>query len=519
MILLHLFYSAVPRVLDTPRIRILVRAAFVVVLAIVATGGVMRGDEPATATAEASDHAGRGSITIVHVAGTNGSSEVSDDPAADRASVPPQQPLIAPAQPEAEVTTGPSLPETAAQTEMPAADEASQDVSSESREAVSVATDPIVASHGDAFPERSRGVPMRPDVVEDFAESGRRFWRAGQLEPAEKAFTRALTANVPLEQKRDLVLEMAGLYREAGQLPKAAAVLEKFIKTYPGDRDIPQVLLRLGVVYRELGVYSMATSRFFQVLNSTLRVSDQDLPEYRRMAMKARLEIAETYAMQGNFTEAEKYFGRLQLLELEPTDRERVLLRGAQMQLRLKQWLPAERALATFLAMSPDSPHLAEVRYMRAKALEELGRKQEAIDEVVALLQMAPPGEDEAARSAAYWKRRCANELANRFYEQGDFLGALSVYQALARASMDPTWRWPAIYQIGLCFERMDMPQRAAEAYDAILSPETAPAAGVKLPDSVAALQEMARWRRSHLVWIEDKAQQLDTLASGDPRS
>ena len=103
--------------------------------------------------------------------------------------------------------------------------------------------------------------------------------------------------------------------------------------------------------------------------------------------------------------------------------------------------------------------------------------------------------------------------LANGFYEQGDFLGALAVYQALARASMDPTWRWPAIYQIGLCFERMNMPQRAAEAYDAILAPGTAVDPGTRLPESLVSLQDMARWRRSHLVWIEDKARQLESLA------
>ncbi|MBE2213787.1 MAG: tetratricopeptide repeat protein [Opitutaceae bacterium] len=536
MILLHLFYSAVPRVFDTPRIRLMARAACVALFAIVLAGAVSRGEdgaptvEPVSTDTPAEAHAGRGNVSIVHV---------QDAPAVEAPSTPTpttdkvteaidteagataDQPLAEPEEPVAHAEAGAPV----ASTDEVPAEPVPTPVQAAPAHAAALAPTPDAHASHDAAPahlpiEASHGAVAataghaRSDAVDDAAESARRFWQAGDYAAAEKAFTRALTANVPVESKRGLVLEMAGLYRGADQLTKAAAVLEKYIKTYPSDREVPQVLLELGAIYRDLGVYSMATARFFQVLNSTLRVSDEDIPQYRRLAMKARLEIAETYAVQGNLAEAEKYYSRLQLLELEPADRERVLLRAAQMQFTLKQWLAAEKALAAFVAGSPESPHLAEVRYMRAKALEELGRKQEAVDEVVALLQMPVSGDAEVARSTSYWKRRCANELANTFYERGDFLGALAIYQALARASMDPTWRWPAIYQIGLCFERMEMPQRAAEAYDAILAPETAPAPGARLPESLVSLQDMARWRRSHLVWIEDAGKQLQSLTA-----
>lgn len=555
MILLHLFYSAVPRVLDTPRMRLVARAVCVALFALVLASAVSRGEEPATPEVGLAPdpstigvHHGRGNVTIIHASGAAPEAET-----AAPAATPAAEPQAAAATESTHPEAGPAVH--AAADAPPGATESSAAPVEPAHAPVAAAATPAPAggapaavAHDAVAPARVEALPPEPapangygaqpahasvasghgaipagpemarsQPVDEAAESARRFWQAGDTVAAEKAFTRALTANVPVEQKRSLVLEMAGLYRSANELTKAAAVLEKFVKTYPNDRAVPQVLLELGAIYRDLGVYSMATARFFQVLNSTLRVSDEDLPEYRKLAMKARLEIAETYAMQGNLTEAEKYFSRLRLLDLEPADRERVLLRGAQMQFSLRQWLVTEKALASFAASFPGSLHLAEVRYMRARALEELGRKQEAVDEVVALLQMPVSGEAEAARTAAYWKRRCANELANNFYEQGDFLGALAVYQALARASMDPTWRWPAIYQIGLCFERMDMPQRAAEAYDAILVPSTAPAAGARLPEALVSLQDMARWRRSHLVWIEEKGRQLGSLAGEKP--
>lgn len=575
MILLHLFYSVVPRALDTPRMRVIARAACVALFALVLATAVSRGEEttppaeptPAPESQPAAPHQGRGNVSIIHVQEEAANDDAHASAAQEHPVPPPAAETPAASVPQASAVA--ETPHAAAATESstetetapppesaapsvaahpPGHDAAEAPAHGETpapaapvKELVHEATPKVEAAHApEGTPAAESHVPATAHghapasvaatpapahvvtgvpEVDDAAESGRRFWQAGDYAAAEKAFTRALTANAPVEAKRALVLEMAALYRGADQLTKAAAVLEKFVKTFPNDREVPQVLLRLGAIYRDLGVYSMATARFFQVLNSTLRVSDEDIPEYRKLAMKARLEIAETYAVQGNLTEAEKYFSRLQLLELDPEDRERVLLRAAQMQYTLKQWLAAEKALAAFAASSPESPNLAEVRYMRAKALDELGRKQEAVDEVVALLQIPVPGDPEVARTTSYWKRRCANELANRFYEQGDFLGALSVYQALARASMDPSWRWPAIYQIGLCFERMDMPLRAAEAYDAILSPETAPAAGTKLPESLVSLQDMARWRRSHLVWIDGKGKQLESLAADKPAS
>jgi tetratricopeptide (TPR) repeat protein len=291
---------------------------------------------------------------------------------------------------------------------------------------------------------------------------------------------------------------------------KTISVLEKFRMAFADDPAVPEQLLRLGRLYREAGAVETATARFFAVLNSTLNVAPSELEGYRRFAMKARLEIAETYAMQGKVEEARKYYNRLQVLELEPEDRELVVFRAGQTKHRLGQWLAAEFDLRGFLHEYPESRYMPEARCLRAKALEELGQRDDAVAEVLELLRAPDPGDPARVRIAAYWKRRTGNELANRFYEQGDYGGALSIYQALARASEDPAWRWPAVYQIGLCFERMNMPQRAAEAYRVIVD---APAAD-KPAESLASVQSMARWRLEHLDWIEDFGKRLQGLAT-----
>lgn len=375
---------------------------------------------------------------------------------------------------------------------------------------------PPAATAAPAMPadETPAATPELAEKIAHFFQTGVDLWQKGQRDGAERAFSAALQVNAPESMKRQLLLDLARVYADGGESLKAIAVLEKFLVAFPKDEETPALLLQLGLLYRQVGAHNTATARFFQVLNSTLQLAPENLDAYRKLAMKARLEIAETFAQQGDVDEARKYFSRLQLLDLDPADRERVRFREAQLRYAQQKWADGEIALRDFLGEFPRSGYAAEARYMRARSLDALGRKPEAVQEVIELLRSEEPERPEFARQADYWKRRTGNELANQFYEQGDFLGALSIYQALARAGSDPAWCWPAVYQVGLCFERLKMPTRAAEAYRAIVEPDPAPPAGTQLPETLVSLQDMAKWRLAHLDWIEDFAKRLQGLSA-----
>lgn len=383
-----------------------------------------------------------------------------------------------------------------------------------------VASDPTASSP--TIPPDSAAIPVETPItpeqhITELGDVGTKFWLLGERESAERTFADALSLDVPVAAKRELLLRMVQLYQNADDPLRAIAVMEKFLHSFPEDGDHPELLLRIGLLYRETGAFAAATARFYAVLNSTMRPSADDIDERRRLATKARLEIADTYMAQGNLAEAQKFYSLLQLLDLSPPDRERVQFRGAQLQHSLRLWQPAERELAAFLTAFPGSSFAAEARYLRARALKELGRKDEAVQEVIALLRGQDATDPALAATVAYWKRRTGNELANTFYEQGDILGALAIYQALARASEDPAWRWPAVYQVGLCFERLHLPERAAEAYQIIVTPAATPAPAGTLTDTLVSLQGMAQWRLDHLDWIEQFENKLQVLTAGKP--
>src|SRR5690606_38282313 len=96
-------------------------------------------------------------------------------------------------------------------------------------------------------------------------------------------------------------------------------------------------------------------------------------------------------------------------------------------------------------------------------------KPQEALETVMTLLKEEDARKEKNPDKWIYWQKKTGNEFANGFYEQGEFMSALTIYQKLATLSKDPDWQWPVIYQMGLCFERLRLARRAAEAYKFII--------------------------------------------------
>lgn len=98
-----------------------------------------------------------------------------------------------------------------------------------------------------------------------------------------------------------------------------------------------------------------------------------------------------------------------------------------------------------------------------------------------------------------YWQLRAGNEIGNRLYLEGDYFSALEIYSTLAALNPTPEWQLPAWYQVGLVYERLQQPTKAAETYSRILAraKELAPGTG----PGIRTVVDMARWRSSFLGW------------------
>jgi TolA-binding protein len=330
----------------------------------------------------------------------------------------------------------------------------------------------------------------------------------GDYDAAEIAFRQVLSdgSAAPADTKTAL-LGLAHMHRKQGALTKAAAIYEKFLQEYPGDDRSPDALLELGRTLRSMGAYKMAITRFYSVINSTLKLPAEGFKHYEQLAKTAQFEIAETHFQAGEFEEAGKFFSRLSLLDLAPSDQAYAHFMAA---CSLDQQGDREGAvtmLRAFLEQWPDDENVPEARYLLATNLHALNRTQEALAATLELLRSEKSRVSGNPKRWAYWQRRTGNKLANDLFESGDINDAQAIYVGLAALSEDPAWQLPVMYQVALCDERLGDPERARGAYQKIISNP----ASSTVPD-LADLAQLATWRLAQLDWHDNITHQVTTL-------
>ncbi len=350
------------------------------------------------------------------------------------------------------------------------------------------------------------GLASEEEEMRSLLNLGVRLGERGEYDAAEIAFRQVLGApRVPATEERAALLGLAHLHRRQGLLTKAAAIYERFLKEHGDADETPEAMLALGRTLRALGAHKLAIARFYSVLNSTLKLTGESMERYQVLAKTAQFEIAETHFQSGNFTEANKFFSRLRLLDLAPADRARAHFKAGYA-LRLQG--DAEGAVSTlraYIEQWPEDENVPEARYLLAVSLRELKRPQEALAATLDLLRSEKSRGEADAKRWAYWQRKTGNQLANDFYETGDTNNARTIYAGVLQLSPEPAWRLPISYQIALCDERLGQPDRARLAYEEIIK---AASAGTPGPD-LAELAKMAKWRIEHLEWRDRVGQQL----------
>lgn len=312
------------------------------------------------------------------------------------------------------------------------------------------------------------------DRIRALYSQARSAARNGDIEGAENAYVDILSRNIPDDNRRELLIEMADMYRNAKYPVKEIAVYETFVDIYPKDPRTPRIYLELGCLYRDVGSDDMALARFYNVLNLALNYDESNLEEFKDLSTRAQIEIAETYFRNGQYRQASKFLDRLKLVKLPAKQAAQIYFKDASAHYFQQNYLAASVDFKEFINRFPSSDMLAEAYFDLADCYRKLGQHKESLQTVMDLLQLKAVSDEDDPRSMLMWKKRTGNQLANELYEQGDFLGALSIYQAMAPLSKEPQWQWPVLYQIGLCFERLMMYPKAREAYRLIVESQDA---------------------------------------------
>ncbi|ACB73755.1 tetratricopeptide repeat protein [Opitutus terrae] len=330
----------------------------------------------------------------------------------------------------------------------------------------------------------------------------------GDFDAAEIAYRQVLDGKAPLETTQAALLGLAHMHRKQGALTKAAAIYERFLKDFPSDDRVPDALLELGRTLRDMGAPRLAISRFYNVINSTLKLpANHGFEHYQLLAKTAQFEVAETHFQNGDYAEANKFYSRLRMLDLAPEDRARAQFKSAYSLQLAGDNEGAANGLRSFIEQWPDDENVPQARYLLASSLRTLNRPQEALTATLDLLRAERSRSSADSKRWAYWQRRTGNQLANGFFQNGDILNALAIYHGLAALSDDPVWRIPVTYQIAQCYERLGDLDRATKTYRVIVDTSV----GQTSPE-VTETARLAGARLTHVDWRSDTDRQVAAL-------
>lgn len=330
--------------------------------------------------------------------------------------------------------------------------------------------------------------------------AGLYYARTRQPDKAAPLLTGLLSGGgVPEAVRQTALFELAGVERAGNDLSRAASVYAQFLDRWPKDARVPEVLLRQGQVFRQMGLNSMALSKFYAVMASALSLKDDQFSYYQRLVLQAQLEIAATHYAMGQYADAADFYSRLLKQDDPVLDRPQTQFRLVRSLASVGHSEEAASQAQDFLSRYPDAPEEPEVRFYLAEALKELGRNGESLQQVLLLLQEEKEKTRDHPDTWAYWQERAGNEIANQLYREGDYVKALDVYMHLAELDSAPAWQLPVQYQMGITYERLLQPEKAVETYNRILQHESD--LGTNASPALSAIFDMARWRIGFIAW------------------
>jgi tetratricopeptide (TPR) repeat protein len=352
---------------------------------------------------------------------------------------------------------------------------------------------------------RSTNVPPDAERLKKYhlqLELGREQRSQRSIALATKTFTSLMENDSPVEIKRQALFELALVAQDGGQFVRAEQIFGQYLHTFPDDPSTPEVILRQGLIYRQMGVSSLAISKFYAVMSTALKLKLENVDYYRKIVLQAQTEIADTYYQEGKYDQATDFFDRLlraSNLELDQTQIHYKLIRSLSYTTNTTETVAQSQ---TFLNLYPNAIEVPEVRFFLSSSLKKLGRNNDAMKQVLLLLQSQ---EDNARKNPgvwSYWQQRAGNDIANQLYKEGDYVNALQIYTSLADLDKSPTWQIPVWYQTALVYEQLQQWPKAGGMYVKILD-RRKELTGAAATPSLLSLLDMAQWRRNYIDWMQ----------------
>ena len=356
--------------------------------------------------------------------------------------------------------------------------------------------------------------PVTLEKLQETLETARNFRRQRLPKEATPLLVALLDDASPESVKQSALLELAMVAQDENDLPRAQQIYAQFLNRWTDDSRVPEILLRQGQLFRQIGVNNLALAKFYSVMTAALALKNDQLEYYQKLVLQAQSEIAETHYLAGKFAEAADYYSRLLKQDNPALNRPLTQFRLVRSLYGVNRYDQTAAQGQDFLSRYPEAPEQPEVRFYLALAWKQLGRNSESLQQVLTLLQEQKVRSREHPEVWTYWQQRTGNEIANQLYREGDYPRALEIYLNLAALDSSPAWQVPVSYQIGMTYERLLQPESAVKTYSQIICREAQ--VGTNVTPGLKAVFDMARWRTNFIQW-QERADSINHQLSRPP--
>lgn len=344
--------------------------------------------------------------------------------------------------------------------------------------------------------------PSRADELEIQLNLAREQRHAKNIPLATQILVGILHTNAPQDIQRLALFELALANQDDNQPVKAQQIFAQYLQIYPDDPSVPEVLLRQGLIYRQMGVTTLAVSKFYAVMSTALKLKLDNIDYYKKLVLQSQMEIADTYYLEGKYAESADFFSRLLKNDASYLNRSQIQYKLIRSLSFLTNQVETVGKAQVFLDAYTNSIEVPEVRFLLASALKKLGRNNESMKQVLLLLQSQQENVRKNPETWIYWQQRAGNDIANQLYKEGDYFDALQIYISLADLDSSPAWQLPVWYQTALVYEQLQQYQKATETYQKILDRQKE-LTGSNATPSLQSLLEMAKWRKDNIAWTQ----------------
>ncbi|MBL6842953.1 MAG: hypothetical protein ISQ73_05835 [Verrucomicrobiae bacterium] len=356
----------------------------------------------------------------------------------------------------------------------------------------------------------------RAEILDATFNLGIQYRQEGKLDLSKKTFIRLIKSRPPVSYRKKALLQLALLAEKNAEWVRANQIYSHFDSLYPEDPNQILVHLKMADILRKTGSIEQALHKYHAVIAMTMKAKGYPkkyLPVIQRLGVKAKIEIAETHFLDGDYVNAARLYRRL--LTQKHSQSDLVKINKPHVHYKLidshflnKDYTKVEKESKSFVKAYGDHPKAIEVRYLYAKVLMKKSRNSEALEQFMKILENPATLKETEPETWTRLQVRIGVEISGLMAKDLDFPSAIQIHEGLLGLDLEENEFLEINYQLGILNEELKSYQKALAFYQVIIN-RIAILKKDNLSRHSKMIGDMAEWRLKTLNWFEAKESEI----------